>query len=326
MRNILDQIFDSLPFGIGVPILIGVGLTMLADEFKLFNAARVCFYLSVVWAYGKVLMWACFTSERFVIRAILAFLVCGAVGVCLIEALRLTTYRESTERPSPSPVPPYSAPNPPAQPLAPETTPVAPPPKPKKPESPVIETAYSVEIITAIMTSISRDTAIFFSKWEVTPDGIEKVTPVPIVFWVRLENRGSAPKRIVEWDLELIGSNASVVPTEIRFDAPMYLSSGRHVAFSEPGLRRTLEERPIPAHDFVTGILLLDVPKEFNTGAEQGPWKLRIGLRALDDSKKYYAVSSFLPKADNLIENLGVKNFPDSTDPSKWTVTHIADN
>lgn len=118
MKGILDQVFDWLPFGIGVSILIGVGLAMLADEFKSFNAARVCFYVSALYAYGKILMWALFTAERFFVRATLTFLVFGVVGVGLIEALRLTTLREATTTKAEHPEPPPSLASPPPNPNA----------------------------------------------------------------------------------------------------------------------------------------------------------------------------------------------------------------
>jgi len=68
MKVILDYIFDWLPFGFGVPILIATGLAMLADEFKAFTAARVCFYVATAWIYGKVLMWAYLTSDKIHVR------------------------------------------------------------------------------------------------------------------------------------------------------------------------------------------------------------------------------------------------------------------
>jgi hypothetical protein len=112
MKVILEYIFDWLPFGFGVPILIGVGLAMLADEFKAFTAARGCFSLAALWIYGKVFMWAYLTSDRFQIRAVVVFLVFGFVGIGLIEALRLTRHREDNtttvasaahDRPKPEP-------------------------------------------------------------------------------------------------------------------------------------------------------------------------------------------------------------------------------
>ncbi len=94
MKILLEYIFDWLPFGIGAPIFIGLGFTLLADEFKAFTAARVFFYLAATWILGKVFMWAYFTSNEFRIRAVIAFLIFGCVGVGLIEALRLTNRRE----------------------------------------------------------------------------------------------------------------------------------------------------------------------------------------------------------------------------------------
>jgi len=93
-REILDFIFGEFAVGIGVTLLIGAGFTLLADEFKAFKAARVCFYLATAWIYGKVFMWAYFTSDRFPVRAIVGFLAFGLVGVGLMEALRLTKNRE----------------------------------------------------------------------------------------------------------------------------------------------------------------------------------------------------------------------------------------
>ena len=98
MRVILDYIFDWLPLGLGVSVLIGVGFAMLADEFKAFTAARICFYLAAIWVCGKVLVWGYLTSDRFYIRGIFTFLIFGIVGVALLESLRLTSRRESTVR------------------------------------------------------------------------------------------------------------------------------------------------------------------------------------------------------------------------------------
>ncbi len=104
MRALLDLIFDWLTFGFGVPILIGVGFTLLADEFKAFKAARICFYIAAAWICGKVLMWSVFSSERFSLRAFVIFVVFGVAGVGLSEVLRLTTTREtSSASPAPSP-------------------------------------------------------------------------------------------------------------------------------------------------------------------------------------------------------------------------------
>lgn len=72
---------------------------MLADEFKEYKAARWCFWISAVWLWGKMLMWSVFSSEAFSIRAIIVFLVCGVVGIGLMESLRLTTKRERLTAP-----------------------------------------------------------------------------------------------------------------------------------------------------------------------------------------------------------------------------------
>jgi hypothetical protein len=105
MQVVLEYIFDWLPFGIGVPILIGTGFLLIAEDFREFKAARVCFYLATFWIYGKVIMWSYFTSDRFLVRAVVAILVFGFVGLGLQETLRLTRRRETVPQP-PSPSPP----------------------------------------------------------------------------------------------------------------------------------------------------------------------------------------------------------------------------
>ena len=77
-----------------MPILIGAGFTLPADEYKEYRAARVCFWAAAVWVWGKALMWSVFSSEVFGIRAVAVFFVCGIVGIGLMESLRLTTRRE----------------------------------------------------------------------------------------------------------------------------------------------------------------------------------------------------------------------------------------
>jgi hypothetical protein len=94
MQVVLEWLFDWLLVSIVVPTLIGVGLTLLADEFKQFRAARVCFYLATAWIFGKALMWSWSTQDRFLAKALIGFFVFGIVGVALIGVLHLTANRE----------------------------------------------------------------------------------------------------------------------------------------------------------------------------------------------------------------------------------------
>jgi hypothetical protein len=116
MHQLLDYLFDWLPFGFGVPILVGIGLALLADEFRQFLAARVCFYFAAAYVCGKVLMWSYFTSEKFYIRGTVTFLVLGFLGMGLNEGLRLISRRESHPSDGPAklePVPALGIPDPP---------------------------------------------------------------------------------------------------------------------------------------------------------------------------------------------------------------------
>jgi hypothetical protein len=90
----LDSILNEWLVGFGVPIIIGVAFTLLADEFKEYKAARWCFSISAVWLCGKVLMWSVLSSQNFGVRAISVFLAFGMVGIGLMESLRLTSKRE----------------------------------------------------------------------------------------------------------------------------------------------------------------------------------------------------------------------------------------
>jgi hypothetical protein len=99
VRPVLDSILNEWVVGFGVPILVSLGIGMLADEFKEYKAARWCFWVSAVWLWGKILMWSIFSSEVFLIRAVSVFLVCGVVGIGLMESLRLTSKRERLTAP-----------------------------------------------------------------------------------------------------------------------------------------------------------------------------------------------------------------------------------
>ncbi len=94
MHVVLDWLFDWPIVGFAVPILIGAGFTLLADEFKEFRGARGCFYLAAAWICGKALMWSWSTQDRFVVKALIGFFVFGTVGVALIGVLHLTRRRE----------------------------------------------------------------------------------------------------------------------------------------------------------------------------------------------------------------------------------------
>jgi hypothetical protein len=95
----LDFLFNDWLVGFGVPILIGVGFALLADEFKEYTAARWCFVVSAVWICGKVITWLVFSTQPLHTRVVIAFLVCGLAGVSLMGAFRLTAKREqSTSR------------------------------------------------------------------------------------------------------------------------------------------------------------------------------------------------------------------------------------
>src|SRR2546430_10520825 len=97
MPAVLDLLFNEWLVGFGVPILIGAGFTLLADEFKEFKAAKTCFIIAAAWAYVKVIMWGLTTPESFKIR-VLVFAVVGAVvTVGLGEALRLTSRRQAAQ-------------------------------------------------------------------------------------------------------------------------------------------------------------------------------------------------------------------------------------
>ena len=95
MPRVLEALFNDWAVGFGVPILVGLGITLLTDEFKDYKAARWCFWVSALWSWGKVLMWSKDSQETFSIRAVVVFIACGVVGVVLMFLLQLTNKRES---------------------------------------------------------------------------------------------------------------------------------------------------------------------------------------------------------------------------------------
>lgn len=99
MYSLSETVFNEWLVAFCVPILIGVGFALLSDEFKEYKAARLCFWLSAIWIYGKALMWSALSSEGFWTRAVIVFLVCGFVGIGLMQILRLTAKREQRETP-----------------------------------------------------------------------------------------------------------------------------------------------------------------------------------------------------------------------------------
>jgi Leucine-rich repeat (LRR) protein len=90
----MEIVFNEWVIGFCVPILIGAAFTLLADEFREYKAARVCFWSAAILVGGKAIMWSVFSSEVFSIRAVAVFFICGIVGIGLMESLRLTTRRE----------------------------------------------------------------------------------------------------------------------------------------------------------------------------------------------------------------------------------------
>jgi hypothetical protein len=106
MGAFTDLVFGWEVFGFGVSILLFVGGLMVSDEFKHFKAARVSFMCAGAWTYGKVLMWGALTSESFKLRAIVVAIACAAVGVGLVELMRVTTKRERLAAHEPLPATP----------------------------------------------------------------------------------------------------------------------------------------------------------------------------------------------------------------------------
>jgi len=89
-----ETVFNEWLVAFCVPILVGVGFALLSDEFKEYQGARLCFWISAIWMHGKALMWSALSSEGFWTRAVIVFLVCGFVGMGLMQVLRLTAKRE----------------------------------------------------------------------------------------------------------------------------------------------------------------------------------------------------------------------------------------
>jgi hypothetical protein len=111
MPRVLEYIFGWEVFSFGVGLLLVAGTLLVADEFRKYTAGRVAFYLAGAWIIGKILMWSIFTSEKFIMRGILTFLVVGLVGVGISEAARLISQKQGTaEASAPQPAEPPKPP------------------------------------------------------------------------------------------------------------------------------------------------------------------------------------------------------------------------
>jgi hypothetical protein len=125
-----------LAVGLGVTIFIGAGFTLLADEFQEFKAARICFAVAGMWAYGDVVMWGIDTPQNFALRACVLALVSATITVSFVEVMRLTTRREiAITVLEPKPTTPTTGENP-AKELPPQNSKSNHRPKPRE-ESPV---------------------------------------------------------------------------------------------------------------------------------------------------------------------------------------------
>jgi hypothetical protein len=72
-----------------------LGLFLLTDEAKYFKAARICFWGSAIWMWGKFVWWGIHTGDDFMSRSIAIFVATGLVAIGLTEALRLVAKREA---------------------------------------------------------------------------------------------------------------------------------------------------------------------------------------------------------------------------------------
>lgn len=92
--HIFELLSDWAFFVVGAPPTI-LGLFLLSDEAKGYRAARICFWLAAVWAWGKFMWWGMHSPDKFFSRALAVFIACGIVGVGLVEGLRLASRREA---------------------------------------------------------------------------------------------------------------------------------------------------------------------------------------------------------------------------------------
>jgi hypothetical protein len=92
---IFHLLFNEWVVAFGAGTLLAIGSLMVADEFKKFPAARICFIIATIWVYGGMLMWSVFTSQPLYARVFVTFLVFGIVGVMLTEGLRAVNQREN---------------------------------------------------------------------------------------------------------------------------------------------------------------------------------------------------------------------------------------
>jgi hypothetical protein len=96
VHPILEAIFSWEVFGVGFAPF--VAYLLVSDQFGHLKATQTCLVVAAAWLWGKVIVWALFSSNGIAIRAVLALF-----GVCLAVAggwavARLVKTREAAHR------------------------------------------------------------------------------------------------------------------------------------------------------------------------------------------------------------------------------------
>jgi hypothetical protein len=81
-----------------VPLLVGVGVSVMSMTPPEFWVARACFAVSACVFLGKVAPWLAAVNVGGVERLLLTFLIFGVVGVGWAGAWRWVNMREATQR------------------------------------------------------------------------------------------------------------------------------------------------------------------------------------------------------------------------------------
>jgi len=288
MPVLLDLLFNEWLVGFGVPILVGIGLSLLADEFKEFTAARICFIFATLWAYGKMIMWGFTTPESFKVRALVIALVSASVAIGLVEALRLTTRRQTTVNATPDSV--------------------------KEP--------FSVTVETCLFSTTFQQGGIF---WVVDRFGPRRSkAPINAVLAVRVVNNQSIASMINRLTLEGNTVNGKWIPLLLIRGDMVQLFDVINNDFTKAGLLTPimldsmLENRAMSPNETVKGFLMLAYPR----GNDQFNGKFRFAIADTGGAK--YSQQ----EADTNAGNFGGNSLPGGgfQDISKYPTAFVQDS
>jgi hypothetical protein len=172
----------------------------------------------------------------------------------------------------------------------------------------------------------NRDAALIYAY-----TGEQEVSPVPLLFAIRVVNRQSVPATISKFTIEIekkkgfwIFPSQWLKTVSVPDRMPLVIVNSRaevsSVTLANSRLEPTFRARPLRPHETVRGLVLLDVKEEFNSIPR--PLIFRISLR--DTAGNSFTVIGPANPDDNMAPSTGFR-VDDRLNIGEPQLRHIAD-